>query len=137
MGTRISCRNARSSASKSINRLCIRISQWSHVGEPSPSGLFLQGTRSFFVGRGMGPDILTPVVSAICLTCWHIPSSCLWFVLDSFIRAFWSISPFLLVSSACALSTSALRLLPYPQQPSAPCHGLQTSLTVVSPLHAR
>ena len=40
-------------------------------------------------------------------------------------------------SSAYPYPTSALHLLPYPQQPSAPCHGLQTFLTVVSLSHAR
>ena len=36
------------------------------VDEPLPSGLFLQGTLSFFVGRGTGPRMSTPVL-------WEIP----------------------------------------------------------------
>jgi hypothetical protein len=62
---RISWRNARSSASKYINRLCTRISQCSHVSVPSPSGLFRHGTINLFVGSGIGPLIFTPVRSEI------------------------------------------------------------------------
>ena len=47
----------------SSSRLCIRISQWSHVSAPSPSGLFLQGTTIRRVGRGIGPLSFTPVSS--------------------------------------------------------------------------
>jgi len=65
----MSCRSARSSASRSISRLWTRISQCSHVAVPSPSGLFRVGTLSLFVGRGTGPDRLTPVLSAMLLTC--------------------------------------------------------------------
>lgn len=145
IGMRISCRSARSSASRSINRLCMRISQWSQVGEPSPSGLFLHGTRSFFVGRGMGPDILTPVVSTIFFTCWQISSNFLWSTLESFIRAFWFIPfPFplcLLISyqfeSLCFISPFPLCQLPCPQQRSAPCPGLRIFRDVVFPSHAR
>ena len=64
----ISCLKALSSASRSIRRLCTRISQCSHVAVPSPSGLFLVGTRSLFVGRGTGPDRFTPVLSAMLFT---------------------------------------------------------------------
>ena len=65
----MSCRSARSSASRSISRLWTRISQCSHVAVPSPSGLFRVGTLSLFVGRGTGPDRLTPVLSAMLFTC--------------------------------------------------------------------
>ena len=52
-----------------IRRLCTRISQRSHVSDPSPSGLFLHGTTSLLVGSGIGPDIATPVFSLIVLIC--------------------------------------------------------------------
>src|SRR5205814_81936 len=64
---RMSCRNARSSASRSMSRLWIRISQRSHVSLPSPSGDFRTGTSSRFVGSGIGPAIATPVRSLISL----------------------------------------------------------------------
>jgi hypothetical protein len=40
----------------------------SHVAVPSPLGLFLVGTTSFLVCRGTGPEMLTPVLSAIAFT---------------------------------------------------------------------
>ena len=49
-----------------MSLLWMRISQRSQVSLPSPSGLFLQGTLSFFVGRGTGPRMSTPVL-------WEIP----------------------------------------------------------------
>src|SRR5256712_4729648 len=68
---RMSCRNARSSASRSMSRLWIRISQRSHVSLPSPSGDFRTGTRTRFVGSGIGPAIATRVRSLIGLMFWH------------------------------------------------------------------
>src|SRR5438093_811725 len=86
---RISCRNARSSASRSMSRLWIRISQRSHVSLPSPSGDFRTGTTSRFVGRGIGPAIATPVRSLISLICWHTLSTFFGSVPLSEMRAFW------------------------------------------------
>jgi len=54
-----------------------------HVELPSPSGLFLHGTTNFFVGSGTGPQMLTPVFTAISLTCEHILSSVMGLVPDN------------------------------------------------------
>src|SRR5881296_3930254 len=86
---RISCRNARSSASRSMSLLWIRISHRSHVSLPSPSGDFRTGTTSRFVGSGIGPAIATPVRSLISLICWHTLSTFFGSVPLSEIRAFW------------------------------------------------
>src|SRR3989441_1261931 len=86
---RISCRNARSSASRSMSLLWIRISQRSHVSLPSPSGDFRTGTTSRFVGSGIGPAIATPVRSLISLICWHTLSTFFGSVPLSEMRAFW------------------------------------------------
>src|SRR2546427_685690 len=86
---RISWRNARSSASRSMSRLWIRISQRPHVSLPSPSGDFRTGTTSRFVGRGIGPAIATPVRSLISLICWHTLSTFFGSVPLSEMRAFW------------------------------------------------
>src|SRR2546428_186136 len=86
---RMSCRNARSSASRSMSLLWIRISQRSHVSLPSPSGDFRTGTRSRFVGSGIGPAIATPVRSLISLICWHTLSTFFGSVPLSEMRAFW------------------------------------------------
>ena len=55
----------RSFGSTSMRRLCILISHLSKVWVPCPAGDFLDGTMSFFVGSGIGPFNLTPVLSAI------------------------------------------------------------------------
>src|SRR3989441_1234399 len=86
---RMSCRNARSSASRSMSLLWIRISQRSHVSLPSPSGDFRTGTTSRFVGSGIGPAIATPVRSLISLICWHTLSTFFGSVPLSEMRAFW------------------------------------------------
>src|SRR5881397_3298024 len=86
---RISCRNARSSASRSMSLLWIRISHRSHVSLPSPSGDFRTGTTSRFVGSGIGPAIATPVRSLISLICWHTLSTFFGSVPLSEMRAFW------------------------------------------------
>src|SRR5437899_4508226 len=86
---RMNCRSARSSASRSMSRLWIRISQRSHVSLPSPSGDFRTGTTSRFVGRGIGPAIATPVRSLISLICWHTLSTFFGSVPLSEMRAFW------------------------------------------------
>src|SRR2546428_13959989 len=86
---RISCRSARSSASRSMSRLWIRISHRSHVSLPSPSGDFRTGTTSRFVGSGIGPAIATPVRSLISLICWHTLSTFFGSVPLSEMRAFW------------------------------------------------
>src|SRR5438132_9977734 len=86
---RINCRNARSSASRSMSLLWIRISQRSHVSLPSPSGDFRTGTTSRFVGSGIGPAIATPVRSLISLICWHTLSTFFGSVPLSEMRAFW------------------------------------------------
>src|SRR5438876_1846535 len=88
---RMSCRSARSSASRSMSRLWIRISQRSHVSLPSPSGDLRTGTSSRFVGSGIGPAIATPVRSLISLICWHTLSTFFGSVPLSEIRAFWAI----------------------------------------------
>src|SRR3989441_3608266 len=88
---RISCRRARSSASRSMSRLWIRISQRSHVSLPSPSGDLRTGTTRRFVGSGIGPAIATPVRSLISLICWHTLSTFFGSVPLSEIRAFWAI----------------------------------------------
>src|SRR2546426_8562634 len=85
----MSCRNARSSASRSMSLLWIRISQRSHVSLPSPSGDFRTGTTSRFVGSGIGPAIATPVRSLISLICWHTLSTFFGSVPLSEMRAFW------------------------------------------------
>src|SRR5947209_5085672 len=87
---RMSCRNARSSASRSMSLLWIRISQRSHVSLPSPSGDLRTGTTSRFVGSGIGPAIATPVRSLISLICWHTLSTFFGSVPLSEIRAFWA-----------------------------------------------
>src|SRR5947209_13976850 len=88
---RMSCRSARSSASRSMSLLWIRISHRSHVSLPSPSGDFRTGTSSRFVGSGIGPAIATPVRSLISLICWHTLSTFFGSVPLSEIRAFWAI----------------------------------------------
>src|SRR5438093_2590414 len=88
---RINALNARSSASRSISRLWIRISHRSHVSDPSPSGDFRTGTISRFVGSGIGPLIATPVRSDIVLICWHTLSTFFGSVPLSEIRARWAI----------------------------------------------
>src|SRR5438093_5672002 len=86
---RISCRNARASASRSMSLLWIRLSDRSHVSLPSPSGDFRTGTTSRFVGSGIGPAIATPVRSLISLICWHTLSTFFGSVPLSEMRAFW------------------------------------------------
>src|SRR3989441_2274654 len=88
---RISCGRARSSASRSMSRLWIRISQRSHVSLPPPSGALRTGTRRRFVGSGIGPAMRAPVVSLISLICWHTLSAFFGSVPPSEIRAFWAI----------------------------------------------
>jgi len=68
--------SARSSMPRSINRLWMRISKWSQVAVPLPQGLLRVVTLSFLVGKGMGPRIITPVLSAIPLMYSHT-----WFIL--------------------------------------------------------
>lgn len=65
----------RSSASISISLLCMRISHLSQVAVPPPEGDFRTGTLSRFVGRGIGPVILTPVLSAMAFSSLHILSN--------------------------------------------------------------
>ena len=65
----------RSSASMSMRRLWIRISHLSQVAVPSPQGVLRTGTRSRLVGRGIGPVILTPVLSAMVFSSLHTSSS--------------------------------------------------------------
>src|SRR5438128_7365202 len=86
---RMSCRNARSSASRSMSLLWIRISHRSHVSLPSPSGDFRTGTTSRFVGSGTGPCIAAPGRSLISLICWHTLSTFFGAVPLSEMRAFW------------------------------------------------
>src|SRR5208282_4274461 len=96
---RITWRRARSSASMSISRLWIRISQWSMVLVPPPSGPLRTGTLSFFVGSGMGPAIATPVFWEISRICLQIESTLRESVPLSEIRAFCGIdSPSLSVA---------------------------------------
>ena len=52
-----------------MSLLWTRISHRSMVLEPPPSGPFLHGTTKRFVGKGIGPDIATPVFSLIVLIC--------------------------------------------------------------------
>src|SRR5438094_4717336 len=87
---RMSCRKARSSASRSMSLLWIRISQRSHVSLPSPAGDLRTGTTSRFVGSGIGPAIATPVRSLISLICWQTLSTFFGSVPLSEIRAFWA-----------------------------------------------
>src|SRR3989442_1109806 len=86
---RMSCRSARSSASRSMSLLWIRISDRSHFAVPSQSGDFRTGTTSRFVGSGIGPAIATPVRSLISLICWHTLSTFFGSVPLSEMRAFW------------------------------------------------
>src|SRR5438309_10968063 len=86
---RMSWRKARSSASRSMSRLWIRISQRSQVSLPSPSGDLRTGTTRRFVGSGIGPAIATPVRSLISLICWHTLSTFFGSVPLSEMRAFW------------------------------------------------
>src|SRR5438309_1934054 len=86
---RMSWRKARSSASRSMSRLWIRISQRSQVSLPSPSGDLRTGTTRRFVGSGIGPAIATPVRSLISLICWHTLSTFFGSVPLSDMRAFW------------------------------------------------
>src|SRR3989338_11049054 len=66
----------------------MRISYLSHEAFPSPSGDFRVVTLSFFVGKGIGPRITTPVLSAISLIELHT-SLTLWMsMLANFILAF-------------------------------------------------
>jgi hypothetical protein len=65
----------RSSASMLMRRLWMRSSHLSHVAVPSPQGLLRTGTRSLFVGRGIGPVIFTPVFSAMVFSSPHTSSS--------------------------------------------------------------
>src|SRR5256886_11781153 len=88
---RMSWRRARSSASRSMSRLWIRISHRSQVSLPSPSGDLRTGTTRRFVGSGIGPAIATPVRSLISLICWHTLSTFFGSVPLSEIRAFWAI----------------------------------------------
>ncbi|SUZ92092.1 uncharacterized protein METZ01_LOCUS44946 [marine metagenome] len=73
IGIRRTLRRAFSSlavlVTSSSRRLWTRISQWSQVSAPSPSGLLRQGTTRRRVGRGIGPRRLTPVSSEINLMC--------------------------------------------------------------------
>jgi len=66
----------------------MRISHLSQVAVPSPHGVFRTGTRSLFVGSGIGPVILIPVLSAMVFSSPHTSSSFLKSVLVSRIRAF-------------------------------------------------
>ena len=56
----IGCRT-RSSAGRSITRLCTRISNLSKVAVPLPHGDLRVVTFMIFVGRGIGPRMMTPV----------------------------------------------------------------------------
>src|SRR5271170_2548395 len=103
---RITWRRARSSASMSISRLWIRISQWSIVLVPPPSGPLRTGTLSFLVGRGIGPAIATPVFCEISRISLQIESTLRESVPLREIRAFCIDSP-----SARSNARAALRLL--------------------------
>src|SRR3989475_9604655 len=78
----------RSFGSTSMRRLWILISHLSNVFVPCPAGDFRVGTISFFVGRGIGPFSLTPVLSAISLISAHIALISWGSVLESLILAF-------------------------------------------------
>src|SRR3989475_10974279 len=78
----------RSLGSTSMSRLWIRISHLSKVCVPWPHGDFLVGICSFFVGRGMGPLSLTPVLSAMSRISVHIVLMSWGLVLESRILAF-------------------------------------------------
>src|SRR5256886_3695504 len=88
---RMSWRRARSSASRSMSRLWIRISHRSQVSLLPRSGCLRTGTTGRFVGSGIGPAIATPVRSLISLICWHTLSTFFGSVPLSEIRAFWAI----------------------------------------------
>src|SRR5713101_1959308 len=62
--------------------------QWSNVWVPSPVGAFLVVSFSIFVGRGCGPRLLTPALSAMSLI--SQASLCSWSRLElvSLIRAY-------------------------------------------------
>ena len=85
--TRITRWSARSSACMSISLLWMRISHRSYVSEPSPSGDFLVEITSFFVGRLIGPEKLTPVLLAISVIWLTMSFSFFMSVLYNFIRA--------------------------------------------------
>ena len=71
----MTCLIARSSAPIPIKRLWILSSHFSQEALPSPSGDFLVGTTNFLVGKGIGPDKSTPVLSAIFLSWSHTYSN--------------------------------------------------------------
>src|SRR5256712_12993289 len=78
-----------------MSRLSILISHLSNVFVPWPAGDFRVGTISFFVGRGIGPFSLTPVLLAISLISVHIVLISWGSVLDSRILAFQTIPRYL------------------------------------------
>ena len=80
----IAC-STRSFEGRSIMRLCIRISNLSKVAVPSPQGDFLVVTFSFFVGRGIGPEIFIPADEAISFMESQIRFSSFMSILFSFI----------------------------------------------------
>jgi len=108
-GTRILMirRMTRSSASMSISLLWMRISHLSHVCVPSPQGDFKTGTRRRLVGKGTGPVILTPVLSAMVLSSMQTSSNFLKSVLVSRILAFLAIA---VLSPLCCLKSAFIVL---------------------------
>lgn len=85
--------------SKSL--LWIRISNLAHVAVPWPEGAFNTGTRNLFVGRGIGPYFLMPVLSQTDSNCSHTDFKASRSVDDNRMRAFCKslFSPIFLVYS--------------------------------------
>src|SRR3989344_4916280 len=90
IGTLMTNLRALSSMPRSMSLLWTRISNLSHVAVPFPAGPFLVVSLSLFVGKGIGPRISTPVLSAISFMYWQV-----WFIfvismLANFILAFFN-----------------------------------------------
>lgn len=72
----------------SNRRLWIRISNFAQVAVPCPLGAFITGTRSLFVGSGIGPFFRMPWERHTCATCSHTDFNASSWVDDNRMRAF-------------------------------------------------
>src|SRR3989338_6937199 len=88
IGTLMTSLKALSSRPRSISLLWTLISYLSQVAVPSPSGDFLVVTFNLLVGKGIGPLMLTPVLSEISLMYEHTSLILLISMLANLILAF-------------------------------------------------